>query len=153
MELVGTGLRWHHVDMATRDLDRLAKRVKAHRLELYSSRKAAADAARVSKDTWQRVEEGLTVREGTYAKIDKALGWSIGSCIAIAEGEEPLLVAGEEAAPAAHNGDRHSAGALRQAAFEAAKAKLPNVSVGDIGAFSDELVEILRRAGEVEDAG
>ena len=64
--------------MATRDPGRLAKHVKAHRMELFTSRKAAADSAGVSKDTWQRVEEGLEVRETTYVKIDKALGWASG---------------------------------------------------------------------------
>lgn len=92
MELVGTGGHWDHVDMATRDLDRLAKHVKAHRLELYTSRDAAAAAAGMTKDTWQRVEEGRPVRESSYAKVDRALGWATGSCVSIAEGGEPVLM-------------------------------------------------------------
>src|SRR5690349_18695071 len=91
MELVGTGLRWHHVDMATRDLDRLAKYVKARRMDLYASRKAAADSVGISKDTWQRVEEGQATRDSTYRKIDRALQWASGSCLAIGEGGEPVV--------------------------------------------------------------
>lgn len=134
--------------MATPDLDRLAKYVKAHRMELFPSRKAAADAAGISKDTWQKVEEGETVRESTYAKIDRTLGWATGSCASITEGSEPILVAasgGTTPAPA----EPLSADAVRRAAFEAARAKLPNAPIGDIDAFSDELVEVLRKAGAV----
>ncbi|NUO42445.1 MAG: helix-turn-helix transcriptional regulator [Streptomyces sp.] len=139
--------------MATPDLDRLAKHVKAHRMELFTSRKAAADAAGISKDTWQKVEEGQDVRESTYAKVDRALGWATGSCVAIAEGGEPALIdnpagTAQSAAPA---GRSLSAEELRRAAFEAARAKLPNAPIGDIDAFGDELVEVLRRAGLVAD--
>lgn len=137
--------------MATRDLDRLAFRVKAHRLELYPSRLAAAQTAGISKDTWLRVEEGKEVRESTYAKIDKALGWAIGSCIAIADGGEPVLVDTQREAPAAAAPAPLSADALRQAAFDAARAKMPSAPIGEIDAFSDELVEVLRRAGAVRD--
>lgn len=138
--------------MATLDLDRLAKHVKAHRMELYPSRLAAAQAAGISKDTWKRVEEGLDVRESTYAKIDKVLEWGTGSCILIASGGTPVLADSQDrptpqSAPPLHL----DADAVRRAAFEAARAKLPGAPIGDIDAFSDELVEILKRAGSVTD--
>ncbi|MFD9425554.1 MULTISPECIES: helix-turn-helix domain-containing protein [unclassified Streptomyces] len=66
--------------MGTRDLARLASHVRTRRLELYRSRLAAAEAAGISKDTWRRVEEGMGVREVTYAKVDRALGWDTRSC-------------------------------------------------------------------------
>lgn len=139
--------------MATRDPARLAKRVKAHRMELYPSRLEAAKAAGISKDTWRRVEEGMAVQEAKLAKVDRALGWTVGSCVAIAEGGEPVLAdrrdgQDDPASPAAPLG----ADDLRRAAFEAARAKLPTASIGDLDAFSDELVEVLRRAGAVKDA-
>jgi hypothetical protein len=152
MELAGTGWHWHYVDMASRDLGRLAKRVKAHRLELFSSRLAAANAAGISKDSWQRVEEEEDVRESTYAKIDKALGWAVGSCIAIAEGGEPLLVDDADGTPAAGPSSSMSADAVRRAVFEAARAKLPAAPIGEIDDFSDELVIILQRAGFVSNS-
>ena len=148
MELVGTGWHWHHVDMATRDLHRLAKYVRAHRLEQFSSRDAAATAAGVSKNTWKRVEEGEGVWEKTYAKIEKVLGWGTGSCLQIAEGGEPLLVGGT---PSTATAPRLSEDALRKAAYEAAMTKLPDASIGAVREFADELVEVLRRAGELED--
>jgi DNA-binding XRE family transcriptional regulator len=135
--------------MATRDLDRLAKHVKAHRLAQYTSRDEAASTAGVTRNTWKRVEEGETVRESTYARIEKALGWATGSCIAIAEGGEPALVG--EPAPGADRPKALSPEAARQAVWEAARAKLPDASIGQLDAFSDELVEILRRSGAVTD--
>jgi hypothetical protein len=137
--------------MTTRDLDRLAKHVKAHRLEQYPSRLAAAKAVGISKDTWKRVEGGLDVRETTYAHIDKALGWAIGSCVAIAEGGEPALV-GETIPPAADVGSGPmSPEQARRAVLEAARKTLPATPIGAIDAFGDELVEIFRRAGAVAD--
>jgi hypothetical protein len=139
--------------MATRDLVRLGKRVKAHRLALYSSRVAAAKAAgEMSKDTWKRVEDGLEVREGTYVRIEKALGWASESCEAVAEGGEPVLAdASRDQSQGAPSPPPLRVEELRRAAFEAARAKLPTAPIGDIDAFSDELVEVLRRAGAVED--
>lgn len=139
--------------MATRDLGRLAERVKAHRMALYPSRLAAAKTAGISKDTWQRVEEGQEVRESTYAKVDRTLGWSIGSCVTISEGGEPVLVDHPaNGAPAPAPAASISAEAVRRAAFEAARSKLPTAPIGDVDAFSDELVEVLRKAGFVSDA-
>jgi len=138
--------------MTTRDLGRLAKRVKAHRLELYPSRLAAATAAGISKDTWKRVEEGKPILEVKYAQIDRALGWATGGCISITEGREPVLVDSPNgAAPAPAPSGSLSADELRRAAFEAARAKLPGAPIGEIDAFSDELVEVLQKAGFVKD--
>lgn len=76
--------------MATRDLKLLAYRVKQRRLELQLGRDAAARSVSMSKDTWYKVEKGESVREGTYIRVDKALRWATGSCMAVAEGEEPV---------------------------------------------------------------
>lgn len=140
--------------MATRDLNRLGARVKAHRLELHPSRLAAAHAAGISKDTWKRVEDGEVVRDDKYPRIDKALGWVVGSCVAIADGGEPALAdgsAGTGLVSASAAAAVPSAEQVRRAAFEAARAKLPDAPIGALDEFSDELVEILRRAGSVAD--
>lgn len=138
--------------MATRDLDRLAQRVKAHRLQLYTSRKAAADAAGITKDTWQRVEEGKPVRELSHVGIERALNWAAGSCLIVAGGGEPVLVNaadGTAGALAPTPTGRLSAEVARKAAYAAARAKLPTAPIGDVDAFVDELVEVLRKVGEV----
>lgn len=123
-------------------------------MQLYSSRKAAADTAGVTKDTWQRVEEGRPAREMSYAGIDRALGWALGSCIAIAEGGEPVLVDAANGTAVAFTPTptgRLSADVVRKAAYEAARAKMPGAPIGEVDAFADELVDVLRRAGEVGD--
>lgn len=135
--------------MATRDLDRLAKRVKAHRMEQYSSRDAAAAAAGVTRNTWKRVEEGQEVRESTYAKVDRALGWASGSCLLIAEGGEPVLV--DEVLDLSVRSPRLTEDAVRRAAFEAAMAKMPNAPIGEVQGFVDELVKVLHKTGRLEE--
>ncbi|MFD7660996.1 hypothetical protein [Streptomyces sp. NPDC059788] len=77
------------------DLTRLADYVLHRRLDLRLSRAAASAAAEMSKDTWHRVERGQPVREMNYKKIDKALGWAPGTCLSVADGQEPVLLTGE----------------------------------------------------------
>jgi DNA-binding XRE family transcriptional regulator len=138
--------------MATRDLDRLARHVKAHRLEQYSSRDAAAAAAGVTRNTWKRVEEGLDVRESTYARIEKALGWSTGSCLLIAEGGEPAFFAADATMSSAGGASRMlTSEQARQMAWDTARATLPTAPIGELDTFVNELVENLRRAGIVTD--
>jgi hypothetical protein len=137
--------------MATRDLDHLGTTVKAHRLQRYPSRDAAASAAGMTKDTWQRVEEGRPVRESSYAKVDTALGWAVGSCILIAEGGAPVL-AGTAPDPAAGTAlERPTAKEVRDEAYKAAEAKMPGAPIGEVRAFVDELVEALRKVGAIAD--
>ncbi|MFC7909006.1 hypothetical protein [Streptomyces nigra] len=118
-------------------------------MELFPSRLAAANAAGISKDTWRRVEEGEEVREATYAKVDKALGWSVGSCVLIAEGENPVLA--DEGDSADETPPRMTESEIRDVAFATATRRLPAAAIGDVQAFVDELVEVLRRTGEVRD--
>ncbi|MGW6600536.1 helix-turn-helix domain-containing protein [Streptomyces sp. NPDC055036] len=140
--------------MGTRDLGRLASRVKTYRLELYPSRLAAAGAVGISKDTWRRVEEGLDVRESTYAKIDRTLGWAPGSCVAVAGGGDPVLADAphdRRSAPSESTGAGLSPEIVRKATFEAARRTMPNAAIGELDAFSEELVEILRREGDMSE--
>ncbi|MFD5814345.1 hypothetical protein [Streptomyces sp. NPDC127038] len=135
--------------MATRDLGRLATRVKAHRHEQYPSRDAAAAAAGVTRNTWKRVEEGLEVRELTYAKVDKALGWVTGSCILIAEGGEPFLAATfppHQPAPLVPSEDE-----ARKAAYEAARGAMPKAPIGEVDDFVERFVKALRQTGQIGD--
>lgn len=134
--------------MATPDLDRLAKRVKMHRLEQYSSRDAAAAAAGVSRNTWKRVEEGQEVYESTYVKVDKALGWATGSCVAIAGGGEPAFAGDTTTSSTSPTLTEDQA---RQMAWDTARATLPAAPIGELDTFVNELVEKLRSVGIVTD--
>lgn len=123
-------------------------------MQQYSARKEAADAGDITKDTWQRIEEGQPAREKSYLGVERALGWAVGSCIAIAEGGEPVLVAaavgGAPSLTPTPTG-RLSVEAVRKAAYEAVRSTMPSAPIGDADAFVNELVDVLRRAGEVDD--
>lgn len=92
----------------------------------------------------------MDVREMTYAKIDQAVGWATGSCVAVAEGAEPVLV-GSADGESACTKTGLSVDAVREAAFEAARKTMPNVPIGELDAFSEQLVEVLRRSGDVSE--
>lgn len=141
--------------MTTRDLDRLAKHVKAHRLELYPSRLVAAKTAGISKDTWKRAETGQPVQDKKYAQIDRALGWATGSCIAIAEGAEAVpakvVGTGDDAtmvsSPPAEWAGANAEDVVRQAIGNGALVTVPGLPIGEVHALTDEVVQILRKHG------
>ncbi|NUL13266.1 hypothetical protein [Streptomyces lunaelactis] len=136
---------------APRALARLAQAVKARRLEVHPSRLAAAQAAGVSKDTWQRVEDGLPVRDVSYAKMESVLGWALGSCVAVAEGGEPVSVkyveGGGETAMVSQIPAAWLEGELQEAIQSSAMATTPNLTVREIRDLSDKVVEELRKRG------
>lgn len=136
---------------APRDLDRLAKAVKARRLELHPSRLAAAKAAGVSKDTWQRVEEGMPVRDVSYAKMDPALGWVVGSCMLIAEGGDPVRATYHESDGEAFMRTELPPSFLpddvRKVVTDAVMATRSNLTVSEVHDLSDRVVEELRKRG------
>lgn len=66
--------------MDTQRLIDLGKTVQRQREALYPSKGAAAKAGGIGVMTWSRVEDGLEVRGPSYAGVDRALGWGVGSC-------------------------------------------------------------------------
>ena len=140
--------------MATRDLARLGARVKAHRVQTYSGRKQAADAGGITKDTWQRIEDGRPARDGSYLGVERALGWAVGSCVVIAEGGEPVLVEATNGTASAFTPTptgRLSAEVARKVAYQAVRSTMPSTPISEADAFVDELVDALQKAGEVDD--
>jgi hypothetical protein len=137
--------------MATRDLARLGRYVYAHRTERFTSRKAAADAAGISKDTWRRAEEGLEVQDGKLAQINRALGWAPSSWLIVAEGGEPVLA--DESRPGPPAGSAPSEDEARKAAYEAARLAMPTAPIGEIDDFVDRFVKVMQRVGEVKGDG
>lgn len=123
-------------------------------MQRYSARKDAAEAGGITKDTWQRIEEGQPAREKSYLGVERALGWAIGSCIAITEGGEPVLVAAADGASPALTPTptgRLSEEVVRKAAYEAVRSTMPSAPISEADAFVNELVDVLRRVGEVDD--
>lgn len=131
-----------------RDLDRLARVAKARRLELGLARNKAAAELGISKDTWKRLEQGQPIREINYTKIDGALHWAAGSCVAVTEGGEPIAIE-------AHSEDTIIAtvpvegleGEVQEAVAMATIATAPDLTAREIKALSDEIVEELRKRG------
>lgn len=140
--------------MATPDhgLQRLARLVTQRRRELGLHKSEAAKQAGLSNTTYMRVENGLPVRDPTYAAIEQAFGWAAGACTAVIEGGTEAQVAGEvsrgvRVAPAATEDD------VRKVVHNATIATLPTVPAGDMGRFTDEVVAALKKLGIVPGDG
>jgi transcriptional regulator with XRE-family HTH domain len=73
--------------------DLLARRVRARRVELGLSVRAAAQAAEMDRNTWSYLEDGTKkTAEFKYAGIERALQWEPGSVTAVLEGGEPTPI-------------------------------------------------------------
>lgn len=80
---------------------RLAEQVRARRLELGISVRAAATQAGVARDTWIGLEEATRrTAETSYAAIEKTLQWETGSISAVLAGGEPTPVTEDPPGPA-----------------------------------------------------
>ncbi|EPD94541.1 hypothetical protein HMPREF1486_03094 [Streptomyces sp. HPH0547] len=128
---------------------RLARYVTRRRMELYPSRKAAADAVGMSKDTWAKIERGEPgVRGGSYIKVEQALQWATGSCEDICSGGEPTPVSALD--------DRYIAASVppdereavaRQAVQSASIAVADNLTSKQIRDLSSRIVADLKERG------
>ncbi|MEC4016005.1 hypothetical protein [Streptomyces sp. H27-D2] len=135
--------------MASRDMARLARVVKLRRMEIYSSRDVAAKAARMSKDTWQRVEESLPVRPGSCARIDGALRWAIGSCEAILNGGEPIPIEGsaQEGTAISTLPPAEREAKVHQIVTSASLAASDDLTAGQIKNLATRVMEDLKKIG------
>lgn len=135
--------------MSSLDLPRLAQAVKARRLALGMARKKAAGEAGVAPDTWKRVEDGLPVREMNYAKIDRRLGWAVGSCLVVAGGGSPTSVEQSATDPSttlADVSDTERADTTRRV-IESASIAVTDLPAPEIRNLSRRIIEDLKRQG------
>ncbi|OKK06450.1 hypothetical protein AMK26_10560 [Streptomyces sp. CB03234] len=144
--------------MATTDpasRERLARLVRQRRISLGWHKAKAAEAAELTITTYMRVENGATVRDVTYAKIEKALGWAPGACQAVLEGAEEAQEAGEIVAGVRIAEVADSREGVRKAVHNAIVATMPEVPTGTMAKFSDAVFQELQRQGIVppEDEG
>ena len=135
--------------MSTDDLPRLARAVKQRRLALGLARLAAAKQAGISKDTWQRVEEAVLVRDMSYAAIDPVLGWAVGSCQSIRAGGSPTPVGQSQAAPdvtfaTVSDGER---GAVARSIIESATIAVTDLPAAESRELIERIVGDLKRKG------
>lgn len=70
-------------DVRTEALKRLAAAVRDRRLELGWTKQQSAKEAGVTVVTYRQVETAQSVRDTTYAAIERAFGWPAGACMAI----------------------------------------------------------------------
>lgn len=67
--------------------EQLGKMVKADRMRLYRTVDKARIAAKVSRGSWDNVEQGKPVKDFTLGAIEEALGWPPGRAQSVIEGE------------------------------------------------------------------
>ncbi|MFF2405765.1 hypothetical protein [Streptomyces sp. NPDC058092] len=136
--------------MATTDADRarLKRIVIQRRVQLGWHKADAATAADLTITTYMRIEKGLSVRDVTYAKIERAFGWAPGACEAILEGATEAQMAGEvvEGVRYAPVADEDGA---RRAVQDAVMATMPEVTAGRMAELSEAVVAELRKRGIV----
>ncbi|MFE9777803.1 helix-turn-helix domain-containing protein [Streptomyces sp. NPDC005775] len=129
---------------------RLAEHVKNRRLELKLARKRAAELAGMSKDTWQRIEEGSDVRLMSVAKVDAVLGWASGSAVGVLEGREPILTRMSSEVPGVNISKRPAEdldGRAREVIQLATIATTSGLTSDEIRELSDKAVRDLRAHG------
>jgi hypothetical protein len=129
------------------DLNRLAELVRQRRVDLRLGIEPAAKLAEMSKDTWKRVEAGLTVRATTYPGIERVLQWAPGSCMQIIQGAVgPVVVqpAGEGIVIA-----EDLAGQVEDSVKLAAIAVSDNLTAAEIRDLSQRVLEELKRRGAI----
>lgn len=133
--------------MSTGDLERLASAVRARRLALGLARKTAAG---VAPDTWKRIESGQRLRAMSYAKVDQALNWAVGSCEAILAGGEPTLIEPSQADPKttlADVSDATRGAAVKRIVESASIATTDSLSAAEIRELAARVAEDLAREG------
>ncbi|MFE0699164.1 hypothetical protein [Streptomyces sp. NPDC058872] len=128
---------------------RLAKLVTCRRRELGWHKVEAAKAAGLTHTTYMRVENAQTVRDVTYAAVEKAFGWAPGACHAILDGIEEAPLAGEVTdgarfAPAVNIDEE-----ARKAVQDVVIAVAPEMPAGTMAELEKAIVEMLRQRGVI----
>lgn len=134
------------------DLKRLARTVIKRRVQLGWHKSDAAAAADLTITTYMRIEKGQSVRDVTYAKLERAFGWAPGACQAILEGGSEAQLAGDivEGVRFAPIPDEDGA---RRAVQDAVMATMPGVTAGEMSELTDAVVVELRKRGIVSGQG
>ncbi|RLU79273.1 hypothetical protein CTZ27_37150 [Streptomyces griseocarneus] len=133
-------------------LDQLAAHITQRRLQLGLNKIDVARAAKLTITTYSRLEDGKSVRDATYGKVEPVLGWAPGSCRAALDGAPPTVVEplgppGAYFSPVAP-GDL--ARDVEQAVQDAAVA-VTEMSAAEIRALKQRVVDELRRRGRIRD--
>lgn len=131
-------------------LARLGELIRSRRLELDMSKRAVSTAAGLSINTYQRVEDGYSVRDVTYAKIENILGWAAGSVQEILDGaSDPVIVERGAVRGVVHA--KVPEADLEGAVTSAFVAVSDTMTAAEIRDLSRRVLDELRRRGIVEE--
>ncbi|MGW9058848.1 hypothetical protein [Streptomyces sp. NPDC055733] len=138
-------------DQTARHLQKLAALVTQRRAQLRLSQEKAAKACDVAYMTYRKIEEGQSVRGGTYAKLELGFAMRAGSCKAVLDGADSItledgteLIEGGRITPL--DPETLEEG-LRDAITKGATLTAPNLTLGEVQAINERVVEELRRRG------
>lgn len=129
------------------DLRRLADAVELRRSELRISVDEAARRATMSNTTWHRVEDGKSVRDTTYSRVDDVLGWPTGTCMQVLDDADYKPFPSEVIGGARYSQVPIEEEAVRQAITSATIATAPELTGTQIKALQEKAIEELRRQG------
>lgn len=138
--------------MATTDADRqrLQRLVTQRRVERGWHKADAAAAADLTITTYMRVEKGLSVRDVTYAKIERAFDWAPGACQAILEGATEAQMAGAVVEGVRYAPVTDEEG-VRLAVQDAVLAVMPETPAGRMAELADAAVAAMRKRVQARD--
>lgn len=151
--------RWHHVDMTTpsgdaaRHLQVLAALVTQRRVALgFASKEAAAEACDISHTTYRKIEFAQPVRTTTYAKLEIGFGFRAGSIKAVLEGASDSITLEDgteliEGGQVTRVDPNALEAALRDAVRSSATLTRPDMTLGEVEAMNERIVEKLQSLG------
>lgn len=129
------------------DLRRLADAVSVRREGLNLSVDECARRAKMSNTTWHKVEDGLTVRGTTYARVEQVLQWPAQTCAEILARPEFTPFPSDVAGGARYSQPPLPEDAVRLAVQSATIATTPDLTGAQIAALQEGVIEHLRRQG------
>jgi hypothetical protein len=145
-------------DRNARHLQKLAALVTQRRVALgLRSKEAAAKQCDIAPMTYRKVEAGEPVTDTTYGKVEVGLGMRPGSCKAVLEGADSItlddgteLIEGGQIRD--HVDPAQLVDALPRALQKSATLYAPHLTLEQVDAINEELMEELRRLGILPEA-
>ncbi|MES9522390.1 hypothetical protein [Streptomyces capoamus] len=138
---------------AARHLQKLAALVVQRRVALgFASKEAAAEACDISHTTYRKIEFGRPVRGTSYAKLELGFGFRPGSIKAVLEGTSDSITL-EDGTELIEGGQVTRVDptaletALRDVVRSSATLTRPDMTLGQVEAMNERIVEELRRRG------
>ncbi|MFJ5724714.1 hypothetical protein [Streptomyces sp. NPDC093149] len=131
-------------------LQTLADAVRQRRVQLDLKKIDVANDAEIAINTYMKIENGQSVRDVTYGKIESALGWAPGSCQEVLCGGQPTIAERltDEAVVSPLTSAQLEAD-VEQAVVNAAIAVTDNLSASEIRKLKHAVIEELRQAGHL----